>query len=156
MPWTVVDGEETYTFPAELRIPPGASEDTEEGNALMAAWVARTPFFVQHWLVDFYQFHKYCPRKACRREGACRSARFVCYDEAEPWLRENVYPEIRRLIRDDENPANAAKETDDYPPEVYAAAKRRRAEDAARERRRGRGRGAETDRDRHADSANDR
>ena len=97
MPWTTVNGKRKFIMPPDpMALPLGIEENTEEAKA----WLFERRHLFHPWwkrvIAEWYEFDKDCRRKACRRAGACRSATLPCYDAALPYLREHVYPELRR------------------------------------------------------------
>ena len=51
-------------------------------------------------MIDFYGVYRACPRKACRRAGACTVAEVPCFREFLPELRQTVFPGLRKAIRE--------------------------------------------------------
>ena len=49
-------------------------------------------------IMDWLETAKCCPRKPCRRAGACRSATVACFEEHLPYLRRHVFPGLRKAI----------------------------------------------------------
>jgi hypothetical protein len=54
-------------------------------------------------LVNFYEVHKYCPRRACRRARTCASPEVWCFYEAEELFREYVFPQLKDIIAREKN-----------------------------------------------------
>jgi hypothetical protein len=93
-------------------LPPGVTERDP------AAWAQRRQEYEEKWahvrrlMVDFLEFHKYCPRHACRRVGACQSKTVACHEEAFPILREHFYPRLRAAMRAAKTGAGATGKRD--------------------------------------------
>ena len=49
-------------------------------------------------LMDWLGVAAHCPRKPCRRAGACRSPKAACFYELRPQLAEHVLPAVMRAL----------------------------------------------------------
>ena len=105
MPWIRKGKTEKYVRPPRpdtslldtpfttlLDDPVRLAERTRQVNALRR--------YVNLLIMDWIEFHKICPRKACRRAGACRSPTVECHEENFETLKEHFYPDLLKLIRE--------------------------------------------------------
>lgn len=49
-------------------------------------------------VVNFYDLHKGCPRKGCRRARTCMSPTVACHDVVEDMLKEHFYPKLQAYL----------------------------------------------------------
>ena len=101
MPWSIVDGEETWSRPEpdQWVLPPGVVPGSQEAQANYRERKDALLLYKRRMVVDWMELHTICPRKACRRTQSCRSPTVACHDEHKPMLEEEFYAEVRPLLR---------------------------------------------------------
>ena len=103
MPWIRNGKEETFVFPEPRPVihgplPSGVNETDPAAHAQRRREREESDLWRKRLVVEWCKVYEYCPRKACRRSGACRSPTVACHDEAKPVLDELFYPQFRAAL----------------------------------------------------------
>ena len=85
--------------PFHRPLPPGVRETDPEAWAQRHRESEEQYLYLKRMVVGFARFHRYCPLKACRRAGECRSPTVECHDANVKELRKEVYPAMRVVVR---------------------------------------------------------
>ena len=102
MPWIVKDGKREFEArqPIPTITPPKPPfPDLEFRDRYPREYRARWLWWKRH-VAEFYEIYLYCPRVACKRNRACCGPDANCHDEAFDLLKETVYPDIRKAMRE--------------------------------------------------------
>ena len=101
MPWIRNGTQEEFVMPEPnpFTLPPGVEDGSKEANAYLFAHRSEFRPWWKRLMAEWFEFHKCCPRKACRRARVCSDPAVGCFEAAEPFLREDVYPKFKEYLR---------------------------------------------------------
>ena len=118
MPWVTKDGVRKF----ELRLPIPTITHPKPPYPDLAFAESYPREHRARWLwwrrtvVEFYELYRACPRDACRRNNACCGADAECYDAVEGLLKERVYPEFKKALREMPPPPDETPEDEPAKP----------------------------------------
>src|SRR6185295_20415223 len=94
MPWVKENGRDKFIVPRFTPpgpLPPGVKEFTPPAHAQRQREIDERRIWVKRLAEEWIEFHKVCPRHACKRNGACQSPTIACHDEYKEVFEELFY-----------------------------------------------------------------
>lgn len=101
MPWIMEGGREHFVVPPHedrQPLPEGIDETHPAAHAQRRREHEARLLWYKRLAAEWCEFYRHCPRKVCRRTGACAAAGAPCHDEAKEWLDAHFYPAFREAL----------------------------------------------------------